>query len=109
MSIRLVSLPRCWQCLFLLVGVFVLVSIAATPSLACDQDDEGDVSGPVVVIGRMRANWWVSANDEQNREGVLNACTIAIPVYDRQRHCDASRLYHVDGRSVRNSSCSLRC
>jgi len=105
-SVHVVNSLRWWQCLAAFVGV-VIVMCSITPfAVAADQgDNEG---APVIVIARMRVNWCASAYDGAN-PAATNAPMTVLATDRLQSGRDKLCPKHVDGQSLLDSCCSLRC
>jgi hypothetical protein len=70
------------------------------------QDDNGSV--PVIVMARMRVNWYASRNDDTDHAGTSKVPMI-LAVDTLQSTWDNFYPSHVGGRTVLDISSSFRC
>ena len=96
-----------WQRLAVLVGLVVIICSVTPLAMSTNQDKDHGV--PVSAIGRMRVNWCASAHDGTNRASTSRVPTTIPAVDNLQLKKDHASPSYVDGRSVLDSSCSLRC
>jgi hypothetical protein len=106
-SARFVNTLRWCQCLAVLVRLVVIISSVTPLAMSTNQDEDHGVQ--VSAIGRMGVNWCASAHDGTNRAATSRVPTTILAVDNLQLRTDHTSPSCVDGRSVLDSSCSLRC